>query len=71
MDNDAILKVNLEDFPDDQRVLIDNVAEEFWEKCLLSSNRTRDLVIQKIPLPRVLLHGQNDLNEEAEAWIAA
>jgi hypothetical protein len=30
-----------------------------------------DLVVQKIPLPRVLLHGQNDSSEEAEARVAA
>ena len=45
MNNDTILKVNLEDLLDDQRALIDKVAEEFREKCLLSYSRMHDLVI--------------------------
>jgi hypothetical protein len=69
MDNQTILKVNLEDLPNEQRALIDNAAEEFRDKCLLSYSRTHDSVIQKTPLPRVLLHGQSDPNEEVEARI--
>ena len=71
MDNQTILKVNLEDLPNEKRALIDKAAEEFREKCLLSYSRTRDLVVLKTPLPRVLLHGQSDPNEEAEARLAA
>jgi hypothetical protein len=71
MDNQTILKVNLEDLPNDQRALIDNAAEEFREKCLLSYSRTRDSVVQKTPLPRVLLHGQSDPNKKAEARVVA
>ena len=71
MDNQAILKVNLEDLRDEQRALIDKATEQIREKCLLSYNRTRDSVVQKTPLPRVLLHGQSDPNEEAEARLAA
>jgi len=56
MDNQTILKVNLEDLPDDQKALIEKTAGEFREKWLLSYSRTRDSVIQKTPLPRVLLH---------------
>ena len=55
-----ILKVNLEDLPDDQKALIKQAAEEFREKCLLSYSRTRDSVVQKTPLPSVLLHGQSE-----------
>ena len=62
MNNDTILKVNLKDFPDEQRALIDKAAEEFQE--------TRDLVVQKTSLPRVLLHGQSNPNAEARAIIA-
>ena len=71
MNIDAILKVNLEGLPDEQRALIDKAVEEFREKWLLSYSRTCDLVVQKTPLPRVLLHGQSDPNEEAEARLAA
>ena len=45
MDNEAILKVNLEDLLDDQKALIDQAVEEFREKYLLSYNRTHDLVV--------------------------
>ena len=71
MDNQTILKVNLEDLPDEQRALIDKAIEEFREKCLLSYSRMHDSIIQKTPLARVLLHGQSDLNEEAKAKLAA
>jgi folate-dependent tRNA-U54 methylase TrmFO/GidA len=54
--NNTILKVNLEDLPDDQKVLIEQATEEFKEN-LLSYSRTRESVIQKTSLPRVLLHG--------------
>ena len=60
MDNEAILKVNLEDLTDDQKALIEQAAEKFHEKCLLSYSRTRDSVIQKTPLPSILLHGQSE-----------
>jgi hypothetical protein len=56
----VILKVNLEDLPDDKKALIDRAAEEFHEKCLLSYSRTLDSVIQKTPLLSVLLHGQSE-----------
>jgi hypothetical protein len=68
MNNEAILKVNLEDLPDDQKALIDQATEEFREKCLLSYSRMRDSVIEKTPLPNVLLHGQS---EDVEARTTA
>jgi hypothetical protein len=49
-------------------VLIKQAVEEFREKCLLSYSRTRDSVIQKSPLPSVLLHGQS---EDVEARTTA
>jgi hypothetical protein len=45
MDNEAILKVNLEDLPDDQKALIKQATKEFCEKCLISYSRTHDLVV--------------------------
>ena len=45
IDNEAILKVNLEDLPDDQKALIEHAAEEFHEKCLLSYSRMRDSIV--------------------------
>ena len=68
MDNNAILKVNFEDLPEDQQTLITKATEEFHEKCLLSYSKTRDSIVKKTPPPSVLLHGQN---EEAEARVAA
>ena len=57
MDNQTILKVNLEDLPDDQKALIEQAMEEFREKCLLSYSRTYDVVIQKTALLSILLDG--------------
>ena len=37
----------------------------------MSYSKTRDAIIQKIPLLRVLLHEQRDPNEEATGKIAA
>jgi hypothetical protein len=68
MDNQMILKVNLEDLPNDQKALIEQATEEFREKCLLSYSRTHDLVVQKTSLPGVLLHGQS---EDVEARTTA
>jgi hypothetical protein len=46
-------------------------VEEFHEKCLLSYSRTHDSVVQKIPLPSVLLHGQSeDVEARATAHLA-
>ena len=45
MNNEAILKVNLEDLPDDQKALIEWAAKEFKEKCLSSYSKTCDLVV--------------------------
>ena len=45
MNNEAILKVNLKDLPNDQKALIDQVMEEFRVKCLLSYSRMLDSVI--------------------------
>ena len=69
--NQVILNFNLEDLPDDQKALIEQAVKEFREKCLMSYSKTRDSVVQKTLLLRVLLHGRNDPNEEVEARIVA
>jgi len=43
--NNAIFKVNLEDLPNDQKVLIEEAAEEFKEKCLLSYSRMHESIV--------------------------
>jgi hypothetical protein len=67
MNNQTILKVNLEDLHDNQKALIGQVVE-FHKKCLLFDSRTRDSVIQKTSLPSILLHGQS---EDVEARTTA
>ena len=53
--------VHYEDLPDEDKGTINKATEEFQKKCLLSYTKTRDsTIIQKFPLPRVLLHGQTD-----------
>ena len=56
--------VPYEDLPDLDKDVISKAIEEFQNKCLLSYTKTRDnKVVQKYPLPRVLLHGQSDTNK--------
>ena len=56
--------VPYEDLPNGDKDIISKAIEEFQNKCLLSYTKTRDnIIIQKYPLPRVLLHGQTDADE--------
>ena len=62
--NNDILMVPYEDLPNEDKDVISKAIEEFQNKCLLSYTKTRDnKVVQKYPLPRVLLHGQTDADE--------
>ena len=62
--NDDILMLYYEDLPDGDKCIIGKVIEEFQNKYLLSYTKTRDnTIVQKFPLPRVLLHGQTDTTE--------
>ena len=62
--NRAILIVPYEDLPDDDKDVIGKAIEEFQNKCLLSYTKTHDnKVVQKYPLPRVLIHWQSDTDE--------
>ena len=56
--------VHYEYLPDGDKGVINKAIEEFQNKCLLSYTKTRDnTIVQKYPLPRVLLHGQTDVDE--------
>ena len=56
--NNDILMVHYEDLPDGDKDVIGKAIEEFQNKCLLSYTKTHDkTIVQKYPLPRVLLHG--------------
>ena len=47
-----------EDLPDKDKDVIGKAIEELHNKCLLSYTKTCDnKVVQKYPLPRVLIHG--------------
>ena len=62
--NSDILMLHYEDLSDRDKGIISKAIEEFQNKCLLSDTKTRDnTIVQKFPLPRVLLHGQTDTNE--------
>ena len=59
--NNNILMVQYKDLPDGDKSIVSKAIEEFQNKCLLSYTKTRDnTIVQKFPLPRVLLHGQTD-----------
>ena len=54
--NNDILLVPCEDLPYGDKDIISKAIEEFQNKCLLSYTKTHDnKVVQKYPLPRVLL----------------
>ena len=56
--------VPYEDLPNRDKDVISKAIEEFQNKCLLSYTKTCDnTIVQKYPLPRVLLHGQIDTDE--------
>ena len=56
--------VPYEDLPDEDKYVIGKAIEEFQNKSLLSYTKTHDnKVVQKYPLPRVLVHGQWDTDE--------
>ena len=62
--NRDILMVPYEDLPDEDKDVISKAIEEFQNKCLLSYTKTHDnKVVQKYPLPKVLIHGQSDIDE--------
>ena len=62
--NNDILVLHCEDLPDGDKGIISKAIEEFQNKCLLSYTKTHDnTIVQKFPLPRVLLHGQTDTTE--------
>ena len=62
--NKDILMVPYEDLPAGDKDVIGKAIEEFQNKCLMSYTKICDnKVIQKYPLPRVLMHGQSDIDE--------
>ena len=62
--NKDILMVPYENLPGEDKDVIGKTIKEFQNKCFLSYTKTRDnKVIQKYPLPRVLMHGQSDTDE--------
>ena len=64
--NNDILMIHYKDQPDGDKDVIGKAIEEFQNKCLLSYTKTHDnTIVQRYPLPRVLLHGQTD-EDEAE-----
>ena len=65
--NSDILILHYEDLPDGDKGVISKATEEFQNKCLLSYTKTRDnTIVQKFPLPRVLLHGQMDTTKDED-----
>ena len=56
--------VPYEDLPNEDKDVISKAIEDFQNKCLLSYTKTHDnTIVQKYPLPRVLLYGQTDADE--------
>ena len=65
--NNDILMLHYEDLPDGDKGIISKGIEEFQNRCLLSYIKTCDnTIVQKFPLPRVVLHGQTDTTEDED-----
>ena len=59
--------VHYKDLPNGDKDVIGKAIEEFQNKYLLSYTKTRNnAIVQKYPLPRVLLYGQTDTIEAEE-----
>ena len=68
--NSDILMVPYEDLPNEDKDVIRKAIEEFQNKCLLSYTKTCDnKVVEEYPLPRVLLHGQLDIDEAEDMFM--
>ena len=62
--NRDILMMPYEDLLDEDKDVISKAIEEFQNRCLLSNTKTCDnKIIQKYPLPRVLIYGQSGTDE--------
>ena len=62
--------VPYEDLPNEDNDVISKAIEEFQNKCLLSYTKTCDnKVVEEYPLPRVLLHGQLDIDEAEDMFM--
>jgi tetraacyldisaccharide-1-P 4'-kinase len=70
MDNNPLLNVQFEELSQEDKAIIEKATEEFQDKRLLSYGNMRDKVIQQFSLPRVLLSGQRDEDEDADKKFA-
>lgn len=64
--SDEAVNVSFEDLTQEQEDIIEKSTEEFRVKCLESFGRTRNKVIQKVLLPKVLALGEVDKDKDTE-----
>jgi hypothetical protein len=58
--SDEVINVTFGELSQEQKDIIDKSIEKFRNKCLESFGKTQNKVIQKIPLPRVIVPGETD-----------
>lgn len=66
MSDEPATNVTFDELSKEQQQTIDKLAEEYRVKCLESFSKTRNKVIQKVPLPKVLVSGEGDKDTEAD-----
>lgn len=66
MPDDEIINVAFEDLSQEHKDLIEKATEEFQNKCLESFGKIRNKIIQKNPLPRILVPGKVDQDKDTE-----
>ena len=66
LDNTAILNVTMEELSDEDKAVIEQAVEQLKQKCLMSFGRVRGKVMQKTPLPRILMPSETDARDETD-----
>ena len=65
-DNNASVVVNVDDLSEEQRKLVQDAIDLFTQKSLMSFEKIQGKVIQKTPLPRVLMSSKACYKEERD-----
>jgi hypothetical protein len=61
-----IMDVNIEDLSPEQRQQLQDAADQFQQKCMLSFNNRSGVPYLKNEMPRVLLPGESDATTQQE-----
>ena len=66
MSDEPTANVTFDELSEEQQQTLNYLAEEYKVKCLESFGKTRNKVIQKIPLPKILASGERGKDTEQD-----